>query len=129
MCLQSPDYDLLEHMIYLNEWYLNLYLPNMLEDLENKSGTNTEGFYLYMCNKLKLEHKKTSKTVEDYVILFDKMSVQGRKDFTEMVKEMEPNSQIDADVDDYTTVKMDLQTDVKLYNIYIKNPMCQFPIQ
>ena len=115
MCLQSPDYDILEHMIYLNEWYLNLYLPNMLEDVENKS--EDDGFYLYMCNKLKHEHETTNEFVANYVILFD---------FTKMVKEMEPNGEMRAELDDYTTV-MDLERDEKLYNLYIKNPMCQFP--
>lgn len=124
MCLQSPDYDILEHMIYLNEWYLNLYLPNMLEDVENKCFD--DGFYLYMCNKLKHEHETTSEFVENYVILFDTMNVEDKKDFTKMVKEMEPNSEVHAEVDKYTIVEMDLERDEKLYNLYIKNPMCQF---
>jgi hypothetical protein len=127
MCLQSPDYDILEHMIYLNEWYLNLYLPNLLEDVENK--ICHDGFYLIMCNKLKHEHETTSEFVENYVLLSNTMNVEAKNDFTKTVKEMEPNSEMHTEVDDYTTVVMDLERDEKLYNLYIKNTMCQFPIQ
>ena len=82
MCLQSPEYDLIGHMLSVNKWILNSALPHGMEELEEQVDYYTEGEYLNSCNDLQELHKKISKSVEDYSFIMNKVDYQDRIRFT-----------------------------------------------
>ena len=93
MCLQSPNYDIIEHMLSVYKWTLKVILGGTLETADHKVsvGEFTEGQYLELCEKLKFTHKITAKVIEDYTYLMDSTNYEIRLKFTKDCKTTRKN--------------------------------------
>jgi len=90
MCLQSPNYDIIEHMLSVNKWFLEVVVGGALETADHKVsvGEFTEGRYLELCEKLKFEHNETAKVIEYYTNLMDSTNYEIRLKFTKEHKNL-----------------------------------------
>lgn len=123
MCLQSPEYDMIEHMHDVNKWFLTFSLPRELELLEETC--DTDGEYLDCCNELQIFHKQTSKAVENYSILMNKVGCQDRLKLT--IECLSARNGVVNIKSSFGYVQLNLKRDEILYEEYIN--CYQFPTQ
>lgn len=125
MCLQSPEYDLIRHMLSVNKWILNRALPHGMEELEEQVDDYTEGEYLNSCNDLQKLHKDISKTVEDYSRLVVNMEYQKRVALTiqcmKQTKSVVELRLTDLILNDLTIIHINMKRDEILYQAFIVN--------